>query len=302
MLPITIFTPTFNRAYILPKLYESLVDQTFRHFEWVIIDDGSTDGTRSLVDGWIREKKLSISYLQVENGGKYRAINRGTKMARGELFFIVDSDDRLMPRSLERVWDIWQEIRDDRSFCGLAGSLSFPDGSRIGGDFPGHHIDCTALEFRYKYKVNGDLAEVIRTDVIRQFPFPEIEGEKFCSEALIWNRIALHYRMRFLAEPIYITEYLPDGLSANVLRLRYHSPRLAMITSAEMFNLPIPLKERLMNGFIYWRATAGGYARRDRMLSPLSLALWLPGRLMSIYDSFRVRKAEKQRLKRSSGN
>ena len=173
MLPITIFTPTFNRAYILPKLYESLVDQTFRHFEWVIIDDGSTDGTRSLVDGWIREKKLSISYLQVENGGKYRAINRGTKMARGELFFIVDSDDRLMPRSLERVWDIWQEIRDDRSFCGLAGSLSFPDGSRIGGDFPGHHIDCTALEFRYKYKVNGDLAEVIRTDVIRQFPFPE---------------------------------------------------------------------------------------------------------------------------------
>ena len=165
MLPITIFTPTFNRAYILPKLYESLVDQTFRHFEWVIIDDGSTDGTRSLVDGWIREKKLSISYLQVENGGKYRAINRGTKMARGELFFIV-------------------EIRDDGSFCGLAGSLSFPDGSRIGGDFPGHHIDCTALEFRYKYKVNGDLAEVIRTDVIRQFPFPEIEGEKFCSEAL----------------------------------------------------------------------------------------------------------------------
>lgn len=294
MLPITVFTPTYNRAYILPKLYESLVNQTFCDFEWIIIDDGSTDGTDRLVEGWLQEKRVNISYLRVDNGGKYRAINRGVRMARGELFFIVDSDDRLMPHSLERVWSLWQPIRYDKSFCGLAGSLAYPDGRRIGGAFPGHHLDCSALDFRYKYKVEGDLAEVVRTDIMRRFPFPEIDGEKFCVESLVWNRIAQHYRMRFLAEPVYVTEYLPDGLSANILRLRHHSPRLAMITNSELFNLPVPLKERLRAAFIYWRATPGKYARTDHMLSPLALALWIPGRLMSLYDTYRVKKAEKK--------
>lgn len=116
---LCVFTPTYNRAYILPALYESLLAQTSTDFQWMIVDDGSTDDTESLVQGWIAEGRLSIDYVKQENGGKPRATNTGVARCQSELFFVVDSDDHLVPTAVEHVLTRWEEIRGDDSFAGI---------------------------------------------------------------------------------------------------------------------------------------------------------------------------------------
>lgn len=177
---ITVFTPTYNRAYILQSLYQSLQKQTSRDFEWLIVDDGSTDNSRILIENWIKEDIIRIRYLYQNNGGKHRAINYGAKEAHGELFFIVDSDDSLSENAIERIENYYKGIKDNPLFAGVYGLRCFPNGSRIGGECDFKILDCNSLDFRYKYKIKGDMAEVLRTEVIRQYPFPEFDGEKFC--------------------------------------------------------------------------------------------------------------------------
>ena len=100
---LTVCTPTYNRAHTLPRLYESLVRQTSQDFEWLVVDDGSTDNTRELVDGWVAEGRIRIRYVYKENGGKPSAHNLGVRMAAGELFFCVDSDDYLTDNAVEVI-------------------------------------------------------------------------------------------------------------------------------------------------------------------------------------------------------
>lgn len=237
---ITIFTPAYNRAYILPKLYESLCEQTCKDFEWLVVDDGSSDNTSELIaDYELHNAFFPIRPFKQENGGKHRAINRGVQEARGELFFIVDSDDQLIPNAVEWILSVWNDIKKEnldyqKTFAGLSGIRIYPDGSKIGGDKDFGTIDATSLDIRWKYKVKGDLAEVYRSDLMRQFPFPDIEGEKFCTEALVWDRIAAQgYKLRYVHQGIYIGGYLPDGLSAKQHRIRKDNPGYSMLYDAE---------------------------------------------------------------------
>lgn len=252
---ITIFTPSFNRAYILPQLYKSLCNQSHKDFEWLIIDDGSTDDTESLIATFQKECKIEIVYLKSENKGKHRAINKGVELARGELFFIVDSDDSLSEGALEIISKHFENIRDDRSFAGVSGLRVFPNGKRIGGEVNFNVLDCTSLEFRMKYHINGDMAEVWRTDVIKQYPFPDVIGETFCPEALVWNRIAQHYKLRYFAEGIYICEYLPDGLTAKITKIRRDSPTYSRLYYSELFHMDIPFLQKIKAAINYWRFT-----------------------------------------------
>lgn len=197
---ITVFTPTYNRAYILPKLYESLKNQICKDFEWLIVDDGSTDETENVVRPWLSEVSFPIRYIKQVNGGKHRAINRGVKEAKGELFFIVDSDDSLSNEAIQRVINQYTPIKKDMSFGGVCGLRAYHNGERIGGECDFGILDCTSLDFRFKYHMKGDMAEVIRTSVFKEFPFPEVEGEKFCPEALVFNRIATKYKLRYFSE------------------------------------------------------------------------------------------------------
>lgn len=213
---ITIFTPTYNRVYTLSALYDSLCRQTCSDFEWLIVDDGSTDATEELIQSYIAEGKLDIRYIKQSNGGKHRAINRGVAEAQGKLFFIVDSDDYLTENAVERVMFHWKNVPDKRLFAGVSGLKMTPNQApvaRLGATYD--ILDCTMIDYRYKYKCWGDGAEVYRTDVLREYPFPEIPGEKFVPEALIWLRIAQKYCIRYFYEPIYVCEYLPDGYTNN---------------------------------------------------------------------------------------
>ena len=253
---ITIFTPTYNRGNLLSRLYQSLCKQTYKEFEWVIVDDGSTDNTASIVE--LIQKKHSrsdfpIHYYQKENGGKHTAINIGVKKAQGELFFIADSDDFLPADSLLIVHEEWDKIKHDDSFLGLSGVDADVKGNIIGSGLPKEYIDCHAWELSPVYKVTGDLKEVFRTEVLRQFPFPEINGERFCPEVLVWFRMAQYYKMRFLNRIIYIADYQPNGITSAIIRLRMNSPLGSMLTYSELLNYPIPIKDKFRNAINYWR-------------------------------------------------
>lgn len=188
----TVFTPTYNRAHTLPRVYDSLCRQTFQDFEWVVVDDGSTDQTAALLDEiTARHHGFPIRVLTTPNGGKHRAINTGVGAARGELFFIVDSDDHLPDDSLAVVDAVERSIpaHQRARFAGVCGLKGYPDGRPIGTTFDGETLDITTLE-RDAHGIAGDKAEVFHTDIMRAYPFPEFPGEHFLPEAVVWDRIA----------------------------------------------------------------------------------------------------------------
>lgn len=250
---VTVFTPTYNRAYILPKLYESLRKQTSLDFEWLIVDDGSTDDTGRLCCQWAEEAVFPVRYVRQPNGGKHRAINRGVQEAVGELFFIVDSDDQLSEDAVEAIQRHFQAIRDDSSFAGVCGLKAYFDGAKVGGECNFGTLECNALDFRYKHGIKGDMAEVFRTEVLREYPFPEIGGERFCPEALVWNRIAGKYKLRYFYEKIYLCDYLQDGLTAKITRIRMQSPVASCMCYAELLQMSVPLRQKVKAAINYWR-------------------------------------------------
>lgn len=216
---VTIFTPAYNRAYRLPALYQSLQRQTCKDFEWLVIDDGSTDNTSELFEQWQAEESFPVRYIKQPNGGKHRAINRGVREARGVFFFIVDSDDSLTEDAVEQIISEADEVRGNERLCGVCfRCLDLKSHKMVGTPFPKDGMYASSLEWTYQYKVGGDKAEVVLTDVLRQYPFPEVEGENFVPEALVWNRIADSYQMICKNKGIYFCEYLPDGLSAGFKR------------------------------------------------------------------------------------
>ncbi|MFC2513547.1 MAG: glycosyltransferase family 2 protein [Prevotella melaninogenica] len=268
----TVFTPTYNRGYLLTRLYQSLCAQKFKDFEWIIVDDGSSDDTVSIVEllqRRHRNKDFSIRYYRKENGGKHTAINVGVKKAQGDLFFIADSDDILPSNALQTVAEVWEQTKYDNSIggiCGLDGDIN--DGSIIGTGFPKEvhllsielsnhinigYIDATTRDVRFKLKVDGDMKEVFRTSVLREFPFPEITGERFCPEVLVWNRIASKYKLRHINQIIYLVEYQQDGITAAITRSRKNSPIASTMTYAEMLDYDISLKWKIRSAINYWR-------------------------------------------------
>lgn len=245
---ITVFTSTYNRAYLLPRLYESLKNQTFKDLEWLIVDDGSTDSTRDLVEGWINEELLDIRYYYQENGGKHRAINRGAQLAKGEWFFIVDSDDYLPDISLD-VSNKWMKsVEDDDSFAGVCGL------KELNGWTPKVAFDMIDLNpLRNNELFRGDKAEIIKTNVLKKYPYPDIPGEKFCAEGLIWVSIGLYYKVRYFNEVICCCEYLEDGLTKSSLKNRRKNPTYASIIYKQQMKYMPTMKEKVRAAINYWR-------------------------------------------------
>lgn len=253
---ITILTPTYNRASLLPRLFDSLLRQTNKDFEWIVVDDGSTDDTREVVAN-LKEKcggAFPLGYVYKANGGKHMAINIGAERARGELLFIADSDDLLTDDALETVANSWHDISDDKSFAGIAGlDITMDTREVIGSGLPQEHIDCNAIDIRYRHHVTGDMKEVFRTEVLREFPFPEFTGERFCPEQLVWFRMARRYRLRYINKPIYIADYQPDGITAGITRARMRNPSASMLTYAELTECPVPFLVKVKAAINFWR-------------------------------------------------
>lgn len=218
MMTVTVFTPTYNRGYIISHLYESLKRQTLKDFEWIVIDDGSTDNTAELFNRIINEvNDFKILYQKVSNGGKHRAINKAVKLAKGEMFFVVDSDDYLTDDAIEKIITVNESIplEAKNTFAGVCGIKAYSKEKIVGSTFEGDYLDITSLE-RLRNNITGDKAEVFYTKVLKKYPFPEFEGENFVTEAVVWDKIAYDgFKLRFFNDIIYICDYLPDGLTAH---------------------------------------------------------------------------------------
>lgn len=220
MKKLTIFTPTYNRGYILPKLYESLCKESTDDFIWLIVDDGSSDNTQELVEGWQLEGKVEIIYHKQDNGGKMRAHNKGVELCSTPLFFCIDSDDQIVEGAVLKIVTIYQTVHDDTFLSGIVAkrlianmvvSQSFPPKTR------------STLHDIYKAGFKGDTSLVFKTSVLREFPFPEIEGEKFVTEGYVYDQIDQKYELLIMDEFLIRCEYQEDGytVNANSLFLKY---------------------------------------------------------------------------------
>ena len=213
MTKLTICTPTFNRAYILPKLYDSLNNQSCSSFEWLIIDDGSSDNTEEIVSSWLKkENNFPIRYYKKQNGGKCSAINCGLDLSQGELFLVIDSDDTVTPDAVEKVIELERTINNKEEFCGISLNLGLSIDSTPNKIFKEKYKDGTLLD-RYS-EFDGERAFAFYTEVHKKYKYPIFENEKFITEAVVWNRIANDgYKMRFSNDIICIYEYRDDGLT-----------------------------------------------------------------------------------------
>lgn len=220
---ITIFTPTYNRAYTLHKLYGSLKRQTDKDFVWLIVDDGSSDGTKEVVSRWKYENVIPIKYIFQENAGKMQAHNLGAVMAESELFLCVDSDDYLEDDAISSIRAAWNG--KSREVCGIIAQKRFiKNGSSesVINKFPIKGL--TSLHNLYKCGFKGDTALVFRTEIIRQYPFPRIEGERFITEAVSYDLIDLKYVYLLLEKPLIVCEYMEDGYTANAAKTKLQYP------------------------------------------------------------------------------
>lgn len=227
---ITVFTPTYNRAHTLERLYRSLREQTFTDFEWLIIDDGSSDNTTEMVNQWIKEDNLfPIRYYSQENRGKHIAINSGLRKARGELFFTADSDDFLTNDALKKVDDWVKSLPENKNFCGVVGNMGSSPTETPNTVYKGKWRDANLLE-RYPevsdLPIDGERVFVFFTEIHNKYPYPEFQNEKFMTEAVTWNRMASDgYRVRVFNDIIYIYKYLPNGLTLSGNQLFFNNPK-----------------------------------------------------------------------------
>lgn len=251
---LTIFTPVFNRAHLIPRLYESLLRQTSFDFEWLVVDDGSEDELEPLMNELLATEKFCVRFYKKKNGGKHTAINYGVSLARGEFFFIVDSDDYLERTAVEKILFFYRQIEADPSFAGVCGIKASFSGQKICGEVGWATLDCSSIDFRHKFLIQGDVAEAYRTEILKQYPFPSFPGENFLTESIVWNRIAKSYKLRFFNEIVYYAEYLPDGLSQKKNAIYFRSPKGAMLSCIESLGIKeLSLELRFKLTVFYWR-------------------------------------------------
>ena len=281
---VTILTPTYNRAGMLPILYESIKKQLCLDFEWIIVDDGSIDNTSDIVKPWLDETLFSIRYIKQNNGGKHRAVNRGVKEAKGDLLFIVDSDDVLPIDSIAIIKTEYNKIKGNINYCGICGLKAYFTGGKVGGENNYSELECNSLDFRYKYHIKGDVAEVFITDIIKQYPFPEISGEKFCPEDVVWQRIAKKYNFHNFYKKIYLCDYFPDGLTKKITKIRMQSPVASTICYKELTEAVVPLIIKVRASINYWRFWLCPSKERKKCIKPYWIWTLPLGWLMHLND------------------
>lgn len=211
---LTVFTPTYNRAYCLNKCYESLLRQTCADFEWLVIDDGSTDNTRELVGEWIKEAKISVRYIYKENGGMHSGYNTAYDNIFTELAVCIDSDDYMTDDAVELIVDFWNKNKSEK-YAGIVGLDITADGKTIGTPLP-EQKSMKVYDYYNRMRGRGDKKMVYRPELMRPFRSPEFEGERLFPTCYKYFLVDLSYDMLILNRPLCIVEYMQDGFTSNI--------------------------------------------------------------------------------------
>lgn len=234
---LTIFTPTYNRAYCLGNCYESLKRQTSKDFVWLIIDDGSTDNTNEWVSSWIAENVIEMRYHRQENQGMHGAHNTAYEIIDTELNVCIDSDDFMPDDAVEKINAFWDEFGSEH-VSGIIGLDSYIDRRIIGTKLPGHLERSTLFELYNKHRVTGDKKLVYRSELTRQYPYPIFQNEKYVGLSYKYYMLDQNYEMLLMNEIICCVEYLPDGSSMNMLKQYRRNPKGFAFFRKELMKLP----------------------------------------------------------------
>ncbi|MBP3308782.1 MAG: glycosyltransferase family 2 protein [Clostridia bacterium] len=224
MKELTIFTPVYNRANLIRRLYDSLMRQTNKEFVWQIVDDGSTDNIKQVIDAFKSEADFDIRYFYQENAGKHVAHNTGVELCDTLLFCCVDSDDYLVDNAVDIIYEVHKK-NEQCDYLGYYFRKIDTEGNISGGDF---HLENNAVGLRelyFKYSFVGELTIVLKTQMIREYEFPVFDNERFVSEKVLYNQLDCIAPMLFIDEPIYIFEYQQSGYTKNSIRLLSNNPK-----------------------------------------------------------------------------
>lgn len=295
---ITVCTPTFNRASHLARVHDSLRAQMLRDFEWLVVDDGSTDGTQAEVERLATGADFPVRYVWKENGGKHTALNLGAAEARGSFCAVLDSDDWYLPHCLARLKHHWDTIQRPEEFAEVQGLCSDPNGVLLGDPYPEDVFDSDYYTNSEVLGLKGDRKGMIRTEVLRAFPFPEDFPSALVPEAIVWNRISRRLRVRGFNEVIAQNEYLATGLTRHesMRHVAQSAPRLLYLQELlELDRLrPLPRARRfkayanLTRNSLHQRRDARAQARLAPSKSDWLLA-WPLGFLLYLRDLWRER-------------
>lgn len=285
---LTIFTPTYNRAHILTKLYESLCVQTCKDFEWLVVDDGSTDNTRELVKEWEQEHIISVRYFYQENAGKMMAHNKAVKESQAELFMCVDSDDRLYTENvIADVLSFWnqEKVTDNPAICGIIGykqiehkTECFPESMRI-----------VHLSDLFEKGFSGETALIIKREVLAKYPFPYFEGEKFVTDVYVYDQIDRDYQFLLFPYTVQDCRYHDDGYSNHYMKLLFENP----LGYRAYHNQCVLFKKKGYLKSVVCYIALSLRIRDERLFSnaanlPLTILLLPLGVMKYFYDNFRL--------------
>lgn len=288
---ITIFTPTYNRIYILDKCYYSLKNQTFKEFTWLIIDDGSTDNTEKVVSEWIKEGDLKIVYYKKENGGKNSAHNLGVKIAETELFTCVDSDDYITSTAIEDILKTWEMKKND-DIGGIVALKGENEKEPLYTYIPNNLQKTTLFDLYNKYGFKGDTMLIYRTEILKKHLFPEIEGEKFIPEAYLYDKIDQNYKLLPINKVIYICNYLEDGYTKNYKKIIVQNPKGYALFYLERMKISktIYLKFRSATLYIVGKLLSKNFSFMKETPFKLLTAIAVPGAMFVYIVKYRCGK------------
>ena len=290
---ITVVTPTYNRAYILDKAYESLKAQTNKSFIWMIVDDGSTDNTAELIEQWKDEDIFEIIYLKKENGGKASALNLSLDNVNTRYYVCLDSDDIFIDTAIEDALNELDKIDKYENYCGILSLRVDNKRIPIGGKYiPRNIYDIKLWELANKYKIGSELTCFYKTDVIKKYYFPVIEGEKFISPEYQGFEVCREYDYRVSQNPYCICEYIEDGLTRNKLNIIKKNPKGYTLVIKQSFEHSYNFIEKSKKCLMY---ISGSILSKDKNFiknSPhkLMTILYMPLGLLAYFVRFKFKK------------
>lgn len=287
---ISILTPTYNRQKHLKNAYRSLLQQNDNDFEWIVIDDGSTDNTKDYIKKLMETSSLKINYIYKENGGKHSALNYGIKEAQGELILILDSDDYLSNDAIKVIKKYWDKYNSNNKLCGMTFLKELKNPIYKSKTFD----ECVSnmIEFKYNNNCLADMCEVIRTDVYKNYLYPVFEGENFLSEVLVTGNMAKHYDMAYIPVVIYYAEYFDDGLSKNWYSLVVNNPLGARANNLMFMSKDYKFSIRLKNCIMFdvFSVIAGKKALNESKMKFFSTLFYLPSWFVAVYLKKKYKK------------
>lgn len=294
MKTITVFTPTYNRAYCLHKCYDSLVNQTNKDFLWLIIDDGSIDETKKLVQKWINENIISIKYHYKDNGGMHSGHNAAYSLIDTPLNVCIDSDDYMPENAIEKIIKIWNEIKGEHKFAGIIGLDATPEGEIIGDKIPVNIKETTLYDVNNTLKLKGDKKLVLRTDVVKKYPpYPIFEGERFVPLGYLYLLIDQDFVLYPTNEILCHVEYMADGSSLNIIKQYRRHPNGFAFSRKSRMQLSKSFRVKFRNAIHY--VSCSIFLKNHRFISespnkPLTLLAVPLGILLNLYIRYKTKQ------------